>query len=405
MNMAMARTASAQSIVVVTPWFPNRPGEQNAAYIFDSAAALARTGAKVSVLVCRPFVPRALARFAPEWMRGEIDTASFNGQLNEVVVARYPALPGGLLRPLSNAFQRRAVARALRRLVRETNANVIHAQTEGMAPIALEVARATQIPVVATIHGLNTDTNYLNAKAQRALLAPALRDVDRLVLVGEPLRGVFETYTGRGDHIRIVANGVRMPGASVAQRFGAGPLRLVSVSNLHEGKGVDITLEALAELRSAGLTNWTYTIVGGGAERERLEAQMRTLGLADRVTFLGPKSQEEVFAALDRSDVFVLPSYREAFGIAYLEAMASGLVAIGVEGQGPSAFIENARTGFLVAPRSSGAVAACLRSIAENPAEARAIGERARAAAQAFTWSAHADRLMSVFAETVAVPA
>ena len=184
-----------------------------------------------------------------------------------------------------------------------------------MAPVALTIAREAHIPVVATIHGVNTDAHYLNAEGQRALLAPALRDVDRLVLVGEPLRSVFQDYAGRGDHIRIVDNGVRIPGSSTAKRFGGGPLRLVSVSNLHEGKGVDVTLQALAELKAAGLTDWTYAIVGGGAERERLEAQARTLGLADRVTFLGSKSHDEVFAILDRSDVFALPSYREAFGI------------------------------------------------------------------------------------------
>ena len=85
--------------------------------------------------------------------------------------------------------------------------------------------------------------------------------------------------------------------------------------------------------------------------------------------------------------------------------MASGLAVIGVEGQGPAAFIDNGRTGFLVAPRSSHAVAACLRSIAANPEEAKAVGARARLVAQGFTWSAHAERLMAVFAETVAVHA
>jgi glycosyltransferase involved in cell wall biosynthesis len=339
-------------------------------------------------------------------MRGEVDTSSFREHLNGVDVVRYLALPAGLFRPVMNSFQRKAVVPVLRRIVQTTGARVIHAQTEGMAPLALAVGRSVSVPVVATIHGLNMDPDYLHGKGQRALLAPALRDVARLVLVGEPLRDVFQDYAGRGDHIRVVPNGVRLPVSSCAPKFDGGPLRLVSVSNLHEGKGIDFTLAALAELKSAGQTNWTYSVVGDGVEQSRLQSQARDSGIAGQVKFLGAKCPDEVFAILERSDVFVLPSYREAFGIAYLEAMASGLVAIGVAGQGPQAFIEHGQTGFLVEPRSASAVAECLKAIARKPEEARAIGERARLAARNFTWDEHADRLASVYAEAVeGVPA
>jgi glycosyltransferase involved in cell wall biosynthesis len=404
MKMAPARThPSVGSVVVVTPWFPNRPDDQNAAYIFDSAAAISRAGAEVSVLVCRPLIPKPLARLAPEWMRGEVETSSFAGSVGRVVIARYPSLPGGVLRPLTNAMQRGAVSRVLDRLVRQTRAGIIHAQTEGMAPIALAAGRKSNVPVVATIHGLNMDPHYLNSRRQRALLAPALHDIDRLVLVGEPLRQVFSDYAGRRDHVRVVPNGVRLPQSSdTGPKFSDGVVRIVSVSNLHEGKGIDVTLDALAELRRAGLNNWSYTIVGGGAELERLKAQVQAHSLAGKVTFLGPKPHREVFDILECSDVFVLPSYREAFGIAYLEAMACGLTVIGVKGQGPQSFMENGRTGYLVEPRSPHAVAECLKAIFADPEAARAVGDQARLAARSFTWDAHADRLMSVFAEVAA---
>jgi glycosyltransferase involved in cell wall biosynthesis len=181
----------------------------------------------------------------------------------------------------------------------------------------------------------------------------------------------------------------------------APPYRLVSVSNLHEGKGIDITLEALAILDAQGKRDWTYTIVGDGAERRALAASADSLGLGDRVRFAGAQRHDAVFRTLMECDVFVLPSYREAFGIAYLEAMACGLPTIAVRGQGPGAFIEDGRTGFLVAPRSAEAVAACLAQIMSRPEAARAIGERARARAQEYTWDAHALRLLEVYSEAI----
>jgi glycosyltransferase involved in cell wall biosynthesis len=100
--------------------------------------------------------------------------------------------------------------------------------------------------------------------------------------------------------------------------------------------------------------------------------------------------------------VFVLPSYREAFGIAYLEAMACGLLTIGVEGQGPSAFIISGKTGLLVPPQEVAALAACLRSVLEHPGRFSKIAAAGRKhVAQEYTWLRHAERLTEVYREIV----
>lgn len=391
------------AVVVLTPWFPNTPQDHYAAFVYESAAALKRAGATVVVVVCRPLFPRFLDRFAPEWARGEVDTKAFSAALDHVEIVRHVRLPYGFLRSLSNLAQRRTVTGALVAVAREVRASLIHAHTEGMAPIALTAADKLGIPVVATIHGQNMDSRYLHAPRQKRLLAPALKKVDRLVLVGDPLKAFFGAYAGRDDHIRVVPNGVRLPaGSRVRPLFQSPPLRLVSVANLVEGKGIDVALDALALLDSAGAQDWTYSVIGDGYERASLQDRTRSLGIADRVTFLGTRPPAFVFDCLQQSDVFVLPSYREAFGIAYLEAMACGMPAIGIEGQGPEAFIEHRRSGFLVAPKSARAVADCLLAIRARPDEAREIGLRAASSAKNFTWDAHASRLLEVYRETLA---
>ena len=179
-------------------------------------------------------------------------------------------------------------------------------------------------------------------------------------------------------------------------------MRWISVSNLHEGKGIDLTLRALARLQQEGLENWTYEIVGGGAERARLDAMTDALGLRDKVIFHGKLPHDQAMRLLAQADVFVLPSYREAFGIAYLEAMAMGLLAIAVSGQGPEAFIAHRRTGLLVRPDDSEALFMAMKTVLENGPEMRRIAAAGqRLVRTEFTWPRHAEKLMAVYREAL----
>ena len=149
------------------------------------------------------------------------------------------------------------------------------------------------------------------------------------------------------------------------------------MSNLQEGKGIELTLLALARLQSEGVSDWTYRIIGDGPEKAALLKLTTDLGLVDKVTFVGPVRHAEIFDYLAREEIFVLPSYREAFGIAYLEAMAAGLLTVGVMGQGPSQFIRNGENGVLVPPRDPEALVAALRDILDARPSAMA-GDRAQ---------------------------
>lgn len=389
-------------VVIVTPWFPNTPEARTAAYVYESAAALAGRGVEVHVLVCRPWLPQRVRMQAPEWMRGDIDSGAFTA-LASVTSIRYPSLPRGVLRPFTNVWLDQRVRPAAERIVRDTKARIVHAHTEGLAPVAAPLSAKCGCRSVVTLHGLNTDPKFLHSGRQRRRLRDALNKVDRLVLVGEPLRDFFCQFVGRDDHFRVIHNGLKIdaipPRRDELLRKGA-PTRFISVSYLHEGKGIDITLRALALLRDQGLENWTYTIVGDGYQAAELIALVDRMRLSRQVTFAGGQPREKVFEMLVESDVFVLPSYREAFGIAWLEAMAAGLVTIGVRGEGPSTFIESTRNGFLVEPKDPEALANLLRHVTENPERMQEIGTAAKQTVRGgFTWDAHADTLLACYAE------
>jgi glycosyltransferase involved in cell wall biosynthesis len=355
----------------------------------------------VHVLVCRPFTPPFLDFLAPEWTKGRVETGAFE-ELASLAAIYYPGLPGGWLKRLTTPLASRQISLALKSLALKSGAELIHAHTEGLASIASGVARDLGLPSVVTVHGLNTDPQFLHEPTQRAMFRQVLRNMDRVILVGKPIWPFFSTLVGRDDHFRIVHNGVRFP-----TDLDRGPIlrhsqsiRFITVSNLHEGKGVDVALRALALARDEGFELWDYTIVGDGAERGALVELSHSLGLAERVRFLGAHPYAKVFEFLSEADIFVLPSFREAFGISYLEAMAAGLVAIGVRGQGPEAFIEHGKSGFLVEPKSPRSLADCILGIVAQQEGARGIGAAGmKLVRNAFTWDAHATRLTEVYRE------
>ena len=143
------------SVLVLTPWFPDRPGDRQGNFVYGSVAALVRQEVAVSVLVTRPWVPGFMDRLRPAGARGRLEPAAF-GDMPIVELVRFPSIPRNHLRPLSNWLYARRVGPALENLARRSRVDLIHAHTEGAAAIAVRIARKLDIPAVVTIHGINT---------------------------------------------------------------------------------------------------------------------------------------------------------------------------------------------------------------------------------------------------------
>lgn len=144
------------------------------------------------------------------------------------------------------------------------------------------------------------------------------------------------------------------------------PLLLI-LARLHPKKGVDTLLDALAKVPEAHL--W---IAGEGEERAAYEAQMRKLGLEDRVRFLGWRDDRA--ALLAAADICVMPSRYEPFGTVMAEAWSSGTPLIVAAAQGPRAYVKDGENGLMVPIDDAGALAhAIARVIAEPELRARIV--------------------------------
>jgi glycosyltransferase involved in cell wall biosynthesis len=161
----------------------------------------------------------------------------------------------------------------------------------------------------------------------------------------------------------------------------------VTVAHLIARKRHGDVLRALWVLRETH-PDVRYEIVGDGPERPALERLCAELGLADRVAFRGALAPAEARAAAASGTAFVLPSVEEAFGVAYIEAMAGGVPAIGCLGEaGPQ---EIARCGdgiLLVAPGDPEALATELRGLLDDARRRDDLGRAARQTVlDHFTW-------------------
>lgn len=378
-------------VLCLTPWLPNAPGEREGNYIHDSVMALREQGIEVKVLLSRVWKP---------WQHNEPCYQAFPADLSLEMV-HYPGIPRNYLRSLSNWMLFSGLYRKVTEYAQRHGVQLIHAHTEALAEVASSVAIKLGISSVVTIHGINTSHRYLGTTAQKEYFRKSLNVCDRVVLVGEPLREYFTAITGRDDYFRVVHNGFRLPDACGKREICTGRIkRLISVSNLHEGKGIDLTIRALAMLHEAGISDWSYHIVGDGYMRDELEQLVQSLNLQKKIAFIGAVEHAEVAGHLKQADLFVLPSYREAFGIAYLESMACGLLVIGVEGQGAAEFIRHRENGLLAKPNDIEDLAGHIRFAMENRAETQRMAKvGCDTALHDFNWSNHASALHSVYRE------
>ena len=162
----------------------------------------------------------------------------------------------------------------------------------------------------------------------------------------------------------------------VERDFADGVKRFAFVGSLYELKNVDVTLRALKEAMGDG--DYTFDIVGSGAENDNLHRIVEELGMQGHVTFHGQKKRDEAQAIVREADCFVMVSSREAFGLVYVEAMAKGCIVVGTKGQGIDGIVKDGENGFLCKARDVEALAQVIRRItALRPEELKAISAKA----------------------------
>jgi glycosyltransferase involved in cell wall biosynthesis len=266
--------------------------------------------------------------------------------------------------------------------------DVYHGHVYVSGLLAWYMARRNKAIAVNTVHGSYYPVWYMIEPPYKALfyrtaerfLAPLLGKLaDLQIHTSSSFAKQVLRWGVPEEKIRYIPNGVDTK--TFRERAGEASGRIIfTARRLVRKNGLEYLLKALAYLD--GL-DFHLFIAGDGPERERLEALARTLGLEEKVTFLGLLRHSEIPEYLAKASIAVIPSLVEATSLFMLEALAMGRVVIAARSEGLTEVISD-ENGMLVEPMDEEALAEAILSFVMNP------GENRRAAAvntaENFAW-------------------
>jgi len=281
----------------------------------------------------------------------------------------------------------RATAKVQLNEVPKGRAIVIDGLAFGVMPDEAEALSQTH-PLIAMVHhplALESGVTAEEAKTLRESERRALSFTHAVIVNSRATADALADYGVPAERITIARPGTDR--VSIVPSDHEGPVALLTVGSLVPRKGYDVLIGALATLIDLP---WRLIIVGDArdpATAEDVRTAIAHHKLGPRTSLLGAVTASRLAELYPLSDLFVLPSRYEGFGMAYAEAIAHGLPVIGTTaGAIPETVPETA--GILVPPDDVPALAAALRRLIESPRERAQLAAGARIAAKYLpTWS------------------
>jgi glycosyltransferase involved in cell wall biosynthesis len=278
-----------------------------------------------------------------------------------------------------------------RRLLKQLDPDIIHIHSPVvLGNIAQIVAGGLRKPVIATNH-------YLPINMSRSLTSDPL--------FGKPFMNVSYTYLvhfcnrceyvtaptmtalnllyehGLRSPARAISNGIDLqeftpgePDPEVRRRLNLPTDRpiILSVNRLSQEKRIDVLIDAAAKMQQSA----QIAIASTGPQEAELRAQVETLGLQDRVTFLGFVSDDDLVSLFRLSHIFGIPSEADLQSLATMEAMACGLPVVAADAYALPELVHHEENGFLFTPGNSEEMARYLDTLVENPILRKEMGAK-----------------------------
>jgi len=284
-------------------------------------------------------------------------------------------------------------------VIQKIRPEIAHSQSIQMAPACLLAKIFFNVPYIIYCRGFDV---YLDWKFKKIISKLVLRDAGAIVTLTEDMKRKVQIICDK--NIFVIPNGIEQKRFQNLLRddirnklkirknekiiFFAGTLKLV--------KGIRYLIEAINIIKQK-IPEARLLLVGDGEEDENLKKLVRQLSLENYVIFFGKVSNEEIPKYMVASDIFVLPSLSESFGIVNIEAMASGLPIIATKVGGIPEIIKDGENGFLVEPKNPEQIAERILYLLSNNNIRRSISFNNKEKAKNYSWDLIVNKLIAVY--------
>jgi len=236
----------------------------------------------------------------------------------------------------------------------------------------------------------------------KPLIASALKKADMVHVVSKDLKKKVEKLGIK--KIKLIPNATdynlfkKRNKKKLRKKFRIPQNKFVIISNsrLTPKNGLDLLIKSIA--KSKNKDQILLLLIGEGFFKKELQKLINRLDICNQVKFLGYQKQEKIAQYLSLSDLFCRPSRQEGFGIAFLEAMSTGIPVVGTKVGGINDFIENNKQGFLVKPENINSLVKTISKLKNNPSLREKIGKAARKRVlQNYTWQKISPRVEKMY--------
>lgn len=297
----------------------------------------------------------------------------------------------------------------VRALVAQAEVDLVHTHLGSADFLGCLAARSLGIPAISTLHSAAGPNGAANRVRALMMAAARRRGATRLIAVSEAARSHYLSFRWeRPERVVTVHNGIAGSvnpgvGREIRAELGIEPDAMVvaMVSILRPGKGHELAIDSIRELRERHGRRVVLLALGDGSLREEIAGRMADLG--DQGKMLGHR--DDVLDVLDASDVLIHPSSADAFPGALLEAMAARLPVVASAVGGIPEIVVPGETGLLIpAPPRAADLTRALEGLLGDPAARERMGAAGRERFEReFTLDAWFDRLLPVYREALMV--
>jgi len=386
-------------ILILSTMYPNSRIFLSGVFVHEQVKALINYGVEAVVFSPIPFTFGVMTFLSRKW-KSYSKVPKFES-IDGVPVyhTKYLAVPNGLLKSYWSYPYYYFMKKMVAKLHKEKKFDIIHAH--GTIPndhTALLLSKYLEIPYVVTVHGETVykfekfPKRYKNSivalENAQAIIGVSSVVVERIRKIAQNVLSLYKVFNGFNPDKAVTLD------TDYISR--TADIQIMFAATLYERKGCSYLLKGFKQLYNE-FPDIKLTIAGGGPQLTKMKNLSDSLGISERVKFTGTISHDKMMQLMNGCDIFILPSWDEAFGVVYLEAMSFKKPVIGTLGEGITDEVKDGVNGLLVKSKDVGSIVEKLSLLIKSKELRIKLGNAGYHSIKRLTWENSASEVSKVY--------